>query len=166
MSSATHLADALERHFSKPAHIAFTNFVLVTEGLSAAQAAASPGPQFNSVWAIVNHVWYWQELLLRLLKGETPTHADLGAPDGSGWGMAGSPTDEVTWQADRQRALDCNIALAKFVAGLSDAALDEKLEAWGNLKHQAIQSILAHNSYHTCEIISVRHMQGFWVDKT
>jgi DinB superfamily len=166
MSSAAHLAAALERHFSNPEHIAFTNFIVVTDGLTPAQAASVPGERFNSVWAIVNHVWYWQEILLRQLQGQTVKHSDLGAPDGGGWPPAGAPTDDALWQADRQKALTANAALAKYVATLTDADLDSEFKAWACAKHEAVNSIFSHNSYHTCEIISVRHMQGFWVEKT
>lgn len=166
MSTGSALADALERHFSLPAHVAFSNFALVSDGLTAAQASSSPGARFNSVWNITNHVWYWQEMLLRLLQGQTPAHTDLGAPDGSGWNMASAPGDEAAWAADRVRAMDGNKALARFVAALSDSDLDGRLEAWNCARHQAVNSILAHNSYHTCEIISVRHMLGFWIEHT
>jgi hypothetical protein len=166
MSESTHLAKALERHFSNPRPAAFTNFVVVTDGLTAAQAAAVPAPRFNSVWGIVNHVWYWQESLLRLLRGETHTHSDLGAPDESGWPPAGNPADNSVWLEARERALAVNAALANFVSEMSAEELEQPLAVWGNAKSQAILSIIAHNSYHTCEIISVRHMQGFWVANT
>lgn len=166
MPEPAHLADAFDRHFSNPIHSAFTNFVVISDGLTAAQAASVPGPRFNSVWAITNHVWFWQEALLRLLRGEKVDCADLGAADWSGWPPAGEPADESGWQAARQRTLDCNLALTKFIAGMSAEELEEQLTAWRSPKHQAINSILVHNAYHTCEIISVRHMQGFWVEKT
>ena len=166
MPESTHLARALERHFSNPKPAAFTNFVVVTDGLTAAQAAALPAPRFNSVWGIVNHVWYWQESLLRLLRGEAHTHSDLGAPDESGWPPAGNVADESAWFAACERALAANAALAKFVAGMSAEELEQPLPVWGNARSQAILSIIAHNSYHTCEIISVRHMQGLWIEKT
>jgi hypothetical protein len=166
MSEAQHLAEALTRHFSGSVSGAFEPFELVTEGLTAAQAAAVPMPRFNSVWAIVNHVWFWQEVLLRLLRNQPATHEALDAPEPSGWGMAGDPADEAAWQADRRRALAGNAALAAAVARLSEAELVETVEAWGSPKYQAIQSIIGHNSYHTCEIISVRHMQGLWLERT
>jgi hypothetical protein len=166
MSEAQHLAEALTRHFagSTPTG-AFLPFEAATEGLTAAQAAAVPAPRFNSIWAIVNHVWFWQEVLMRLLQNQPASHELLGTPDGSGWAPAGDPVDEAAWQADRKRALEVNTSLAAVVARLSEAELVETLEAWRSPKHQAIQGIVAHNSYHTCEIISVRHMQGLWLER-
>jgi hypothetical protein len=167
MSEAQHLAEALTRHFAgSTPEGAFLPFEAATEGLTAAQAAAIPAPGFNSIWAIVNHVWFWQEVLLRLLQNQPANHELLGAPDRSGWSMAGDPADEAAWQADRKRALEVNASLAAAVARLSEAELVETLEAWRSPKHRAIQGIAAHNSYHTCEIISVRHMQSLWLERT
>lgn len=36
----------------------------------------------------------------------------------------------------------------------------QPLEAWGTVRARAIVSIIAHDSYHTCEIISLRHNAG------
>jgi hypothetical protein len=166
MSEAQHLAEALKSLYHGPALGVFTSFETATDGLTARQAATVPADRFNSVWGVVNHVWFWQEALLCLLLGETYDHAALGAPDGSGWPPVIDPDDEAAWQTDRQRALRVNVALASFVEPMSDRELEELLPVWAGPKHRAIQSIIAHNSYHTCEIISVRHMQGFWLERT
>jgi len=34
------------------------------------------------------------------------------------------------------------------------------------MRAAAVLGILAHNSYHTAEIITVRHMQGWWLAET
>lgn len=166
MSEAQHLAEALKSLYWGPALGVFASFETVTNGLTARQAVAVPAARFNSVWAVVNHVWYWQEALHCLLLGQTYSHSALGAPDNSGWPPVNDPGDETAWQTDRQRALSVNQALADFVEHMSDRELDETLPIWAGAKHRAIQSVIAHNSYHTCEIISVRHMQGFWLERT
>lgn len=165
MSEAQHLAEFLTRHFAGFTPGAFLPFEAATEGLTAAQAAAIPAPRFNSVWAIVNHIWFWQEDLLRLLHNQPTGHELLGAPDESGWPTADEPDDEAAWQAARKRALESNATLAAAVARLSEAELVETLEPLTSPRYRAIQSIIEHNSYHTCEIISVRHMQGLWLEQ-
>ena len=166
MSEAQHLSQALNRYFTNPNVGVFASFATATDGLTAAQAAAVPLPRFNSVWAIVNHVWFWEESLLRLLRGQPADHKALGAPDESGWSSAGDPTDEAGWEAARARALATNAELAADIARLTPEELDGELEAWQTRKHRAIQAIIAHDSYHTCEIICVRHMQGLWLERT
>jgi hypothetical protein len=166
MSEAQHLAEALKRLYWGPALGVFASFETATDGLRARQSATVPTARFNSVWAIANHVWYWQEALHCLLLGQTYSHSALGAPDDSGWPPVDDPDDEAAWQADRQRALSVNTALANFVEQMPDRELESTLPLWAGAKHRGIQSIIAHNSYHTCEIISVRHMQGLWLERT
>jgi len=166
MSEAQHLAHSLERLFSNPASGVFAPFITVTDGLTATQAASVPAPRFNSIWAVVNHVWFWEESLLRLLRGQSATPEELGATTDHGWPPAGSASDEASWQAARARALSTNAELAQYIRSLSDEAMDQPLEAWGTVRARAVLSIIAHDSYHTCEIISLRHMQAWWLEGT
>lgn len=166
MSEAQHLATALQNYFTSPRVGVFLSFAKATEGLTAEQAAAVPAPRLNSVWAIVNHVWFWQEATLKLLRGETYTAAELGAPDDSGWPPAGNPADQAAWEAARQRALEVNQELATFTASRTETELAQTISSWNVPGQRAVQSIIAHNSYHTAEIITVRHVQGLWLEKT
>lgn len=166
MSEAKHLAQSLKRLYWGTNVGIFAPFEVATSGLTARAAVKIPAEKFNSVAGIVNHVWYWQEALRLLLLGKTYSHVELDAPDDSGWPPAGSADDEAVWQSMRQRALDVNLALVEVVEKLSDSELEEKLELWGGEKYRAIQGIIAHNSYHTSEIICVRHMQGLWLEST
>jgi hypothetical protein len=166
MTEAHHLADALEHLFTDPASGAFVPFAVATDGLTAAQAATAPAPGFNSVWAVVNHVRYWEEVVVRHMRGLPVSPDLLGAPDPSGWPPAGEPTDETAWQAARARALAVNSELAALVAPLNDQEVGQIFAPWGVPLHRAIQSLIAHNSYHTCEVISIRHMQGLWLERT
>jgi hypothetical protein len=137
-----------------------------TADLNAAQAAAAPSTRFNSIWAITNHLWFWEESLLRLLTGQPADHQSIGMPDGGGWAPPGDPADDAGWLAHRARALDTGLRLADHVEGLDAAGLDADLPAWGGNVRRGIYGILTHNSYHTAEILTVRHMQGWWVENT
>jgi hypothetical protein len=166
MSEAQHLAESLTICFNSDKLLAFAPFSVATDGLTAAQAAHVPAERFNSVWAVVNHVWFWQEAPLRMLRGEPFEPKDLGAEDWSGWPAAGDSADDAAWQAARQRCLDTNAALAAFVAELDAVGIEREVApGWGKV-HQTIQATIAHNSYHTNEVISVRHMQGLWLERT
>jgi hypothetical protein len=92
--------------------------------------------------------------------------ADLGSTDGSGWPPVGDSLDEAAWHEARTRALEVNAALVRYVTNLTNAELDQPIadgEVWNTRRH-LIFSMIAHNSYHTCEITSIRHMQGWWFD--
>lgn len=164
MTEAQHLSDALQGLFAQPDHGWFTSFATATDGLTAEQAAHVPAPRFNSVWGVVNHVRFWQEAMLLRLRGLEVDRSTLGAEDG--WPPAGDSADENGWRSARERALEVNELLAKAVSGLSDQELAEPTAPGRALRYQVIQGIITHNSYHTCEIISIRHMQGLWLERT
>ena len=164
MSEAEHLADALDGLFVNPDHGWFTPFVVAVEGLTAAQAATVPAPGFNSVWAVVNHVRFWQEYFLLRLQGQSPDRQALGAQNG--WPPPQGSGGEQDWQAARARALELNRELVRFVAGLSDDEVGAHIAEGRPRRDQVIHGVLAHNSYHTCEIISIRHMLGIWLERT
>jgi hypothetical protein len=165
MSEGAHLGAALSRLFSHPEVEAFATFAIATDGLTAAQAAHVPAQGFNSIWAIVNHVWFWNEVPYRMLSGTPVAPEDLGATDWGGWVPIGASIDDAAWQAARERTLAANTAFAAHVATLSNADMEREIPHWGPI-HSIVSGMLAHNSYHTCEIISVRHMQGLWLERT
>lgn len=165
MSTATQLAKAVVEHFSTTESSSFTHFVVATDGLTGEQAATVPAERFNSVWAVVNHVAFWQDALRAALLGESLELATWGLEEwGPGWPPLGEITDE-NWQAARQRALDVNQALAQAIGNLVEAGLATALPSFFNISAQeAILSIYSHNSYHTAEIIGIRHILKLWVD--
>lgn len=165
MSEINHLATVVEQHFSNPEVSSFVHFVTVTDGLSGEQAAATPGPRFNSVWAVVNHVALWMDVLRASIVGESVDLPAWGLTEmGGGWPPVGQVSD-TNWLAARQRALDLNHAFAEAIRTMDEAMLEQPSEQfWGQPPYQAILAIYSHNSYHTAEIISIRHMQGLWID--
>lgn len=166
MSDGRFFAESLEQLFTSDGPGWFTPFVAVLNGLSAAQAAAMPAERFNSIWGVVNHVAFWQAAALRQLQGLEVDYPALGSADGSGWPPVGAADDEAGWQAAQQRVKDANRSLAQYISGLSEAELDHAISdgAQWNTRRHLIQSMIAHNSYHTCELITIRHMQGLWFD--
>src|SRR5258708_14323880 len=122
MSKANHAAEALELLFTSTTPGWFSPFVTATDGLTAEQAASVPAPRFNSVWAVVNHVRYWQEVALLQLQQLPVDSAALGSDDGSGWPRPGDPADESPWQAARGRALAANAALPRYAANIANSA--------------------------------------------
>jgi hypothetical protein len=164
MSEAQHLAEALEGLFANPENGWFTPFSVATAGLTAEQAAHVPAERFNSVWAVANHVRFCQEVALRRLRGLPVDRAALGAEDD--WPPVGEPADEDAWQTARERALAVNRELAETVAGLSGEELAQPFAAGRAARYQLVQGLIAHSGYHACEIISIRHMQGLWLERT
>lgn len=161
MSQGQLLSDGLSGLFGPERTDWFVSFHVAVSGLTAEQAARVPRPGFNSVWVLVNHIAFWQDGILKRLQGK-PFSID----NVQDWEQPRDPTDEAEWQAACARAIDLNDALSKQVAAMSDDELARPLESWeGDLTH-AVQGLIAHNSYHICEIVSVRHMQDWWLEET
>jgi len=171
-TEAEHLSDAVRALFVSNDHGLFTSSATAVAGLTAAQAASVPAARFNSVWAVVNHVRFWQEVTLLRLRGQPVDRTALGADNG--WPPArqpaadpgASPDDESAWQAAVERCGEANRALAEAAAALSDEMLAAPLAPGRAAPWRLIQAMIAHNAYHTCEVISIRRMLGLWLDRT
>ncbi len=165
MSEVKHLAEVLENHFTSPKTSSFAHFVIVSDGLTGKEAAQVPGERLNSIWAVTNHIAFWMDETRAALRGDTVDLAAWGLQEvGGGWPPLGPITD-ANWQSARQRALDCCHALAATIRTLDDAALEQPVPTLSpGLPYQAILAIYSHNSHHTAEILTIRHILGLWVE--
>lgn len=164
MSEGNHLADAMVELLTNPEGGWFTPVIVAIQGLSAEQAAQVPAERFNSAWGVVNHMSYWLEYLLLRFRGEPVEKLkEQGRED---WKPIEKPYTEEAWKADCDRLFAVNKELAELVKGLSDKELDESYAEGKAKRCQVIQGIIAHNCYHTNEVISIRHMLGYWLERT
>jgi uncharacterized damage-inducible protein DinB len=164
MNQAEALADALQGLFSNPEAGWFTPISVGVQGLTAEQASQVPAERFNSVWGVVNHVRFWQEFMLLRLQGETVNREALGGKNG--WPPPPEDPTLESWEMDRARLLSANRDLASYVSSLSDEVLHQPIARGRPSPYQMIQGLIAHNSYHACEVISIRHMLGLWLERT
>jgi uncharacterized damage-inducible protein DinB len=164
MPEAAHLADALRGLYANANNGWFMPIDVTIEGLSSQQAATVPAERFNSVWAVVNHVRFWQDFARLRLQGQEVDRVALGAENG--WPPIVDASSEEQWKAARLAAQAATEELAAFVATLSDQQLDEPYAPGRSLRSQLIHGVIGHNSYHACEIISIRHMLGLWLEDT
>lgn len=163
MIEGSHLAEAIEALFSTPVFW-FVTFPAAVEGLTAHQAAYSPGPRFNSVWGVMLHLTICQRFALAVLRGDAIDPNSFFAE--GAWPAVHDPSDEAAWQQTKVDIVAVNHALAECVAGLSEADLEKELAPVGMKGYQYVQGHLAHNSNHLNEIVTIRHMQGLWLEKT
>jgi uncharacterized damage-inducible protein DinB len=141
----------------------FVSLQSAVAGLGPARAAWRPDASSHSIWQIVTHVTFWNEIYLRRWRGETPpsvgnndTTFEIPAPAGV----------EPDWKA----------AVTRFEQVMGDwkkeleSATDERLEApvrkespgtWGaTLSHMAL-----HTAHHVGQIVTLRKLQGSWDPK-
>jgi hypothetical protein len=160
MSEGKHLSDSLVAFFAYTDHRTFVPFTQAVSGLTADQASAVPAAGFRSVWAQVNHVRFWHEANLRQLRALPVDWEALGAEDG--WPPPGDPSDEASWEAAVSHTLALNTEVAELVEGLGERELEEAVVAGYVTRWQIVQSLIAHNAYHTCSIIQARRLLGLW----
>jgi hypothetical protein len=161
MTEGDHLAETLKLYFTEKQNV-FLSFSAATQGLTAEQVLYVPREGFNSIWGVVNHVGYWQEATLLIIQRSPDEPRTPGGSTG-GW-FKPDKADTAAWEQLRAQAMQTNDQLASAIAGLTDQQLHTVVGPWKQTPYQMAQSILAHNSYHICEIISLRHLQGLWVE--
>lgn len=165
MSELNRLADVMEQRFVDPLPSWFLHFVVVSDGLTGAQASCVPGERFNSIWALTNHMAFWMDYMRAAFLDEDVNLAAWDLEEaGHGWPPLGTISDEA-WQIARQRAMDICRSFAAVIRTLDPAILEQPKERlWGGTPFQIISAIYGHNCYHTGELLTVRHMQSLWID--
>jgi len=161
MHESAHLAEALSGLLFEDENGWFLPAYQAMEGLSAEQAARSPGEKFNSPWAIVRHMSYWMEFILLRLRGE-----DTKAMLGEDWLPLPDPASESAWAADQQRLREVTGELAEAVRAWDETQREAPFSNNNHNHRHIIQGIIVHNCYHTNELICSRHMLGYWLEQT
>ncbi len=162
MSETSHLSGALEGLFSTPDYYWFVSYPAAVEGLTAVQANCAPGPRFNSIWAVTLHLNAAQRFALAVLRGD-PIDMTALLPEGL-WPPVHEES-ESAWEQAKVDVLAANHDLAACIAGLSDESMEKDLPI-GMKSHALIYGQFAHNNNHLNEIVTLRHMQGLWLEKT
>jgi len=158
MSEAAHLSEALITLLVRSDNGWFTPFSAVVEGLMAEQALLVPAPGINCIWAVVNHMRFWNEVILLRLRGLPVNRKALGSENG--WPRPGGPGDDRAWQMACSRTITMNAEVARLVAGLSDEDLVAPLTPGRTTRYRLVHGLIGHNAYHTAEITTVRQFLG------
>lgn len=164
MSESSHLAEALERLFSNPDLLLFNSYPSAVDGLTAEQASCAPGLRLNSVWGVTLHLTICQQFALSVLCSDA-VDTNIFFAEGA-WPPVRLARDEAAWAQAKAGVLAANHALALYVSALPYEKLEQPLPIVDVKTYAYIHDQVAHNSHHLNEIISIRHMQGLWLEKT
>ena len=130
------------------------------EGLSAKEASKRPDDKNHSVWEVLHHMVYWQELLINTLKGkkvEWPKHAEVGWMSGSG------SSKKEEWDQLIKHFRNGLRGAERIARNASSKELTKSNPDWqGNSIGSALQIIVNHNSYHLGQIVYVRKLLKCW----
>lgn len=160
MADPVYLAASLQRFFASNRNGWLCPFTEAVAGLTAPDAACSPDPELHSIWALVEHISFEHECIIRRLRGDEIDPEALGHE--YGWPPVGAPDDEAAWQSACQTAVRRNEELAALVKSLSDEELaaaspSGKDPLW-------LHGLLAHSAYHVGQIVLLRRLLGTWKD--
>ncbi|MFN4217845.1 MAG: DinB family protein [Candidatus Bipolaricaulia bacterium] len=123
------------------------------EGLTAEQAMWKPKEQsVHSIWEIVNHATYWKDFLVQRLDGSTAKFSDEES-----WVV--QETTEEAWAKAVARLTRTH---NKLMRRLREKKLDLNRPFPGEKMTfgEALYGVLAHDLYHTGQIVLLRQMQG------
>lgn len=123
----------------------------LTADLTARQALRRAHPDAHSIWELVLHMAFWDEVCVRRLKG-----ARLSVTTGSPGDWPALPgTTNQDWKRTLERARRARASLVRTVRRLRDADLERTVPEWGWTFHTMIHGTLHHDLYHAGQIAMI-----------
>jgi uncharacterized damage-inducible protein DinB len=124
------------------------------EGITAKEAAWQPPVGGNSIWQTLNHINFFNGLMIGRIKGTEGPYSSMKNSDT--FGQPGDPDDVEGWNQTLETTHRIASDLKDTLQSLSDEDLAKndlgaKLTAW-----------VMHDSYHTGQIVLLRKMQASW----
>ncbi|MBB6674803.1 DinB family protein [Cohnella nanjingensis] len=127
-------------------------------GVTAAQADWRPeGEAANTIRATVHHLVFYKERFLQALQT-----GDAGYPPGltNDDTFRADGTDEASWTAVRARLEAAHRSLRALLGAMTESDLEKRVPKTET--GQWFMSLIAHDAYHTGEIVQIRKLQGSW----
>ena len=146
------LSDVLH---GKYAHI---DPIKALKGLTPDVARKKPAAGAQSIWELLFHMAYWQEIVLLAYSGNE--EAARKANDKASWPTSDDMKRDDEWSHLVERF---KTGLGKLVRSSKEDDLEKTLEIWGDapLYYNLLVEI-AHNSYHLGQIVAVRKVLTAW----
>lgn len=153
MSEFQQLADLVEQAYDgkPPRAVAWhgPSVSAVLSDVSREDALTRLSPASRSIWEVVLHVAFWDEVCVRRLKGER-LDVTTGSPED--WPELAADT----WPAPLARAREARGALLDVIRSLSETDLDTIVPDWGWTFYTMIHGTLHHDLYHAGQIAFIR----------
>jgi uncharacterized damage-inducible protein DinB len=116
------------------------------DGVDLAQARAKPLEERHSIWELVNHITYWMEETLNVLRGGSIPKIE----EVDDWPRAGMTEEE--WE-ESKAALDRTVnQLLDALVGFGDERLMELVPGRDYTFRTLLHGTLHHNLYHAGQI--------------
>jgi uncharacterized damage-inducible protein DinB len=138
-----------------------THVLQALEGLDPHLAGAEIGGSPHTIFQILQHMIYWQDIALARMRGVDPSSPDTAA---EGWTFAKGPEDESDWEgavaslAEGLRAIESLVADDSYDLGHPIGGRGRP-ERTGRGEVLMVQG---HNSYHLGQIVQLRVQLDAW----
>ncbi len=116
-------------------------------------AAFRAAPGAHSIWELVEHMMYWENVARRRMSEPTAASEELNFP------AMPDPTVE-NWQALLQRFRDSNRLYREALLRLDAAELDNPTPGATKSFHQLAQGIIQHHVYHAGQIAMLKRLHA------
>lgn len=138
----------------------FAPFEMALAGVTAADAAWTPGGGANSIWQTVNHVAFWKRLVAARMGGAPLTAEQINNNDT--FGPPGDPSDAAGWKTAVGRLFEASAAIQEALGRLTDADLDRPLPGESRSLQDLLSGVVLHDGYHAGQIVLIRKLRGSW----
>ena len=129
------------------------------EGLEPDLAGAHLPHSPHTIFQLLQHMIYWQDIALARMQGQ-----DLPHPESAdeGWNFPEAPEDASDWEASVAGLAEGLRAIESLVADES-FDLDRPLDRRGERTARGqVLSVQGHNSYHLGQLVQLRIQLGVW----
>lgn len=146
------LSDVLH---GKYAHI---DPIKALKGLTPDVARKKPSAGAQSIWELLFHMAYWQEIVSLAYSGNED--AAKKANDKDSWPTSDYMKKDDEWTSLVERF---TTGLKELVRSSKEEDLEKTLQTWGDAPlYYNLLIEIAHNSYHLGQIVAVRKVLNAW----
>lgn len=147
--------EALERNlYGADSHV---HAVHALEGLTARDVGARPAGLTHSIYQLLQHMIYWQDIGIARVRGAPSTMPSSSA---EGWTAAPAPASQAVWDEGVRSFTD---GLEQLEGLLPSVDLDRVVEPdRQRTARQNVLMVMGHNSYHLGQIVQIRQLLGKW----
>ena len=119
----------------------------ILQGIDARCAAAPVLPQVHTIWQLVMHMAFWEEVAIRRFRGPVPSDEE----EAGNFRDTPAP-DEDAWQETLQRFRASNDAFRAALSRLDPATLDQNTPARQKSFRWEAVGLIQHHIYHIGQI--------------
>lgn len=129
------------------------------DDLDMGQAGARPNGATHSIYQLVRHMVYWQDIALRRMRGDYPPLPPAAL---EGWTAPAMPASDDDWQ-DAVDELASGLWEIEALAESPDTDFGRVVSASrARAVRDELLMVLMHNSYHLGQIVMLRRQLGAW----